>query len=303
MSAGVATAPTHTEHAASARPTVALYIDAVKPGIVLSNTIVTAAAYVFAAHPFSWITLLGLVIGTSAIVGSGCVLNNHADRDIDARMERTASRGQVTGAIGPLAAGIYCAILGLGGAALLLATTNVATLLLGAAGWVLYSLVYTPAKHHTVHATLIGTVPGAIPPVAGIAAAGGDPWVALTLFAMLVAWQLAHFYSISIRRRKDYGNAAVPVPAVAYGVARTIRLVQLGAVLFLASSLALWAVGPLHPVLGLALVAYAVYWLLSASRGVHRYTDVDRWANAMFAHSLLIVMLIPAVLVIGRFLG
>jgi protoheme IX farnesyltransferase len=231
------------------------------------------------------------------------VLNNQADREIDARMERTASRGQVTGAIGPRAAAIYCTVLGLGGAALLLVTTNVATLLLGAAGWVLYSLVYTPAKHHTVHATLIGTVPGAIPPVAGIAAANGDPWVALALFGLLVAWQLAHFYSISIRRRREYGNAAVPVPAVAYGVPRTIRLVQWGAVLFLVSSVLLVATGSLHPVLGLLLVAYGVVWLIAAAQGLHRYTDTDRWANAMFVHSLLIILLIPAVLVLGRLVG
>jgi len=276
---------------------VRLYATAIKPGIVLSNTLVAAGSYVFAASTFSLPAFLGLILGTSCVVASGCVLNNHFDREIDAHMTRTAGRGQATGAMTVRGSMLYCALLGLTGIALLVTLTNLLTALLGLFGWVMYALVYTRAKHRTVHATLIGTVPGALPPVAGIAATGtGRAMDALLLFLLLVAWQVVHFYAISIRRGADYRAATVPVPAIVYGITRTKWLMTLGCVLFLTSVVALRVFGSAGVIFTLILGACGIYWLVLAVMGLPKRSGAVLWARRMFAHSLLVITALSAVL-------
>ncbi|MCQ9368075.1 heme o synthase [Brevibacterium sp. 50QC2O2] len=280
-----------------------LYIDAVKPGIVMSNTLVTAAAYTFATRHFDPVVFLALILGTACIIGSACVVNNHFDREIDARMARTAGRGQVTGFISPFAATAYSYVLGIAGVTILGTMTNSLTCVLGVIGWVTYALVYTWSKHHTVHSTLIGTVPGAIPPVAGLTAGGlGLGWEALALFLLLVAWQLVHFFAISIRRRDDYAAAGVPVAAVAYGVTPTKRLILATAILNLAANVLMVFGAHISVWCSAVLLVFAVYWLVVCALGQRAKTDAIAWASRVFKISLLDIMLICAVLVIEPWL-
>lgn len=284
--------------------TARLYATAIKPGIVISNTLLAAAAYVFAASTFSLPSFLGLIFGTACVVASGCVLNNHFDREIDARMTRTAGRGQATGAMTVRGSIVYCALLGLSGLVLLVSLTNPFTALLGVFGWVMYALVYTQAKHRTVHATLIGTVPGALPPVAGIAATGaGRITDAVLLFLLLVAWQVVHFYAISIRRGADYRAAGVPVPALVYGVSRTKWLMTFGSLVFLAAVVALRVFGSAGVVLTLTLGVGGMYWLLLAVTGLRKDADSVQWARRMFIHSLAVIAALCAVLFLDPLLA
>lgn len=275
--------------------TIRLYTTAIKPGIVVSNTLIAVAAYVFVASRVDIIVFLGLALGTAGIVASGCVLNNHFDRSIDARMQRTAGRGQTTGAMSVRGSLIYCIVLGLTGAAVLWASTNAVTVVVGVLGWVLYSFVYTWAKRHTVHATLIGTVPGALPVVAGVTAAGARPGTtgdAVALFLILVTWQIAHFYAISIRRRTDYAAAGVPAPAVAYGPVLSARIMLVAVIVFFAAVLLLGIIGSASIITTVVLGTAALYWLVIAVRGQQRTVHFGRWATSMFTLSLILISLV-----------
>lgn len=286
--------------ASSSGSRLGLYIDAIKPGITVSNTATAAAAYVFAAQPFSLPTFLGLLLGTALVIASACVVNNHVDRDIDAKMVRTAHRGQATGQIGATASFVYAAALGVLGLVVLLLLTTPAAAITGVVAWLLYAVVYTLAKHRTPHAALIGNVPGALPPVAGVLAAPTPrPADAIALFALLVAWQVVHFYAISIRRRDDYAAADVPVAALAYGVTHTKRLVLAGAVVFLLAALGLGAFGSAGPVATAVLAICALVMLFTAARGQRKDVDATAWASDVFGQTLVVILVLCAVLVLG----
>jgi len=158
----------------------------------------------------SW-TLLGV---TLASCGTGA-LNQFWERDLDAKMKRTASRPLPQGLIDPQRAlffGLACA---LSGVALLAWKTN-----LLAAGWtaltvVLYVLVYTPLKTVTPHSTWVGAITGATPPLIGwAAAAGGLHAHAWALFAIQFLWQIPHFLAIFWNYREDYARAGFRVMPV-----------------------------------------------------------------------------------------
>lgn len=189
-----------------------LYYELVKPRMVYANVLVAAAAFVYGSHgdsswPLAAITLVGL----GSVIASGCALNNYADRDIDAKMERTKDRALVTGSI-PNSHALVAGTLLLAVGITLLAQVPPAALVAALAGWVSYVLVYTPLKHRSPSALFVGAVAGATPPVAGYAAVTGTlDATALALFAFLFIWQLPHFVAISIYRGEEYAAAGVPM--------------------------------------------------------------------------------------------
>ena len=158
---------------------------------------------------------LATMFGTFLVVGGANAINQLIERHLDARMERTRERPLPSGRIGPSAAfvfGLVCVILG----SVLLGTV-VNHLALGLALMALFSyvLVYTPMKTRTPYCTLVGAIPGALPPVIGWVAASNDfssgPAI---LFALLYLWQLPHFFAIARLYRDDYQRAGMPMIAV-----------------------------------------------------------------------------------------
>jgi protoheme IX farnesyltransferase len=152
--------------------------------------------------------LLHTLAGTFFVASGAAALNQWMERRFDARMRRTARRPVAAGRIEPVRALAFGTLASLaGGADLLLAVGPLPSLL--ALGTLLsYLLLYTPLKRVTPLCTLIGAVPGAIPPVIGWAAARGrlDPeaWV---LFATVFLWQFPHFMAIAWMYRDDYDRA------------------------------------------------------------------------------------------------
>lgn len=183
-----------------------------KPGITWSNTLVAAAAYVFGSPPSIywpgfWLTAAGLWM----VVASACVANNRYDRGIDARMTRTQERAVPAGRVSPRAALLWSAILLAAGVAVL-SFTNILALSAALAGWVVYVFAYTPLKHHSATALYVGAVAGAMPPVAGYAAAADQFGLAASvLFVVLFLWQLPHFWAIAVFRFDEYTAAGVPL--------------------------------------------------------------------------------------------
>ena len=169
---------------------------------------------------------LGLtLLGTGLLAAGAAILNQYLERDHDARMERTARRPLPSGAIGAEAAlllGGACSVVGL---LALAAWVNLLVAVLGAVTLVTYLFIYTPLKRKSEWNTIIGAIPGALPPLMGWAAARGevDP-LGWTMFGILFFWQVPHFMAIAWMYRDDYDKAGfVMMPSVADGEARTGR--------------------------------------------------------------------------------
>lgn len=152
-----------------------------------------------------------MIFGLAGVIGSACVFNNYADRNIDARMERTKKRPLVAGTIKPRNALLFASVLVVVGVVLLWMTDMLA-LYAALAGFLVYVFVYTPLKPRTGYAVFVGAVAGATPPLVGYAAAAHTlDWYAAALFAFLFLWQLPHFLAIARFRFEEYFAAGVPL--------------------------------------------------------------------------------------------
>ena len=150
-------------------------------------------------------SLFYLLLGTFLSSSGSIVLNQVIEREHDAKMKRTKNRPIPTGKISFITATIYGLILIVSGITLLFIKTNEITGLLSLLTVISYLLIYTPMKRFSTLNTLIGSIPGAIPPMGGWAAATENlsegSWV---LFGILFCWQMPHFMAIAILYAQDY---------------------------------------------------------------------------------------------------
>ena len=221
--------------APAAIPLLSDYKELLKPGITAFVVVMAASGYLLAVPgPVDWIALLGLMLGTGLTGGGAGALNHVIERRHDARMARTANRPLPAGRMGVIHAAVYAVLCVLAGAVALALTTNALTTGLALATVVLYVAVYTPLKRTTVHNTLVGAIPGALPALGGAAAAtgqvGGVGWA---IFAILYLWQLPHFYALAWMFRKDYRDGGFMMLPTGTGGERKLAGIALGATLLL----------------------------------------------------------------------
>ena len=244
--------------------------------------------------------LIHLLIGTLLAAGGTLALNQYWERDVDARMARTRTRPLPAGRLQPLEALLLGGALTLLGTAYLAALVGALVALVTAATAILYLFAYTPLKQRSALCTLVGAVPGALPPVAGWAAARGDvalgAWV---LFGVLFLWQLPHTLSIARLYRDDYARAGVRVlPVIDPDGASTERQIVLACVALLAVSLLPSVIGWTGPIylagalaLGLAFAAVGVAQAVVPS---------SRSARRLLLASLLYLPLLLGLLALDR---
>lgn len=206
-------APTAVVAASPAR--AADFLELTKPRITFLVVITSAVGYlVGAGKNVDAATLLPLLFGTLFLAGGASALNQYAERELDARMHRTRTRPLPSGRVLPaeaLAFGLSISGAGL----LLLAACGWLALSLGGAALASYTLAYTPLKRVTSLCTVVGAVPGAIPPLIGWAAAtGGIDAGGWALFGILFLWQLPHFLAIGWMYREDYARGGFPMLTV-----------------------------------------------------------------------------------------
>ena len=211
------------------------YKELVKPGITTFVVVMAASGYLLAVPgPIDWIALLGLMLGTGLTGGGAGALNHVIERRHDARMARTAQRPMASGRLAVAQAVVYALGCVAAGAAALATTTNALTTGLALTTVLLYVAVYTPLKRTTVHNTLVGAVPGALPALGGAAAATGQLGaVGWALFAILYLWQLPHFYALAWMYREDYRDGGFRMLPSAAGGESQIAALALGATLLL----------------------------------------------------------------------
>jgi protoheme IX farnesyltransferase len=266
------------------------YYHLTKPGIIRGNAIPAIAGFFLASRGnVSYLLLLETLIGISLVIAGACVYNNYLDREIDKKMARTKNRAIALGLVSKRSALTYATVLGILGLAVLAVYTNWLTVAIGVLGLFFYVIVYGVAKRRSVHGTLVGSISGALPPVAGyVAVANRIDAVAVTLFFILVFWQMPHFYAIATYRRKDYKAAGIPVLPVVKGLRTAKRDILLYTLAFGVAAVTLSFTA--HTGLPYFLVALglSLFWLLSGLRGFTAKDD-DRWARKMFGISLLVL--------------
>lgn len=182
-----------------------------------SLTVTTAGVGYFlgATSPIDLLMMLHVLIGSGLVAGGAAAFNQVAERDIDETMARTKLRPMPMGRISPNEGRIFAVITAIAGLGILLVGTNVVAAIVAATTLVSYVAIYTPLKRRTSWATIIGAVPGALPPVIGWTAARGaltiEAWV---LFSIVFLWQLPHFYALSWLYRSDFEKSGLPLIAV-----------------------------------------------------------------------------------------
>jgi len=204
-----------TAELAAAPSRAADFAELTKPRITSLVLVTAAVGYaVGTAGGFSVVRFLVFMAGTALLCAGASALNQFSERDTDARMVRTSRRPLPAGRMRPEEALVFG--LALSGAGLaLLVFINPLTLLLGAISLASYVLAYTPLKRVTSLSTVVGAVPGALPPLMGWAAARGSLGPAgWGLFAILFLWQLPHFLAIGWLYRDDYARGGFPMLAV-----------------------------------------------------------------------------------------
>lgn len=166
------------------------YLQLAKPGIIFGNLITLTGGFLLATHReigFEYLPLFVYVmIGVALMIAAGCVFNNIYDKDIDSSMTRTQNRPLVTGDISVIQATIYGTILLILSCLVLYYLVNLLTLWIIIIGFIVYVGIYTVSKRLTIHATVLGGISGAIPPVAGYTAVVNIlDYNALALFLIL----------------------------------------------------------------------------------------------------------------------
>jgi protoheme IX farnesyltransferase len=250
-----------------------------------------------AGTPSPWTVLLTLVGGYLSAGGAGAV-NHYWDRDIDAKMKRTATRPIPAGRISPRAALIFGLTLGAGSFALLASTVNVLAASLALAGFVGYVGVYTIwLKRRTPQNIVIGGAAGAVPPlVAWAATTGSLSWTAVYLFAIVFYWTPPHFWALSLLMKDEYAKVGVPMMPVVRGEAETRKQILLYSLLLYAVTQLPFCAGGFGTIY---LVASMILGALFIAAAVRLYREADRKAALrLYLFSLAYLALLFAAMVL-----
>ena len=268
-----------------------------KPGIVYGNAmhILATALFAAAASGFKPIPIAGTLVGVSLIIASACVVNCIMDRFADAKMDRTKKRPLPRGEVSVRAAIVYSLILAAIGVVVILYTANWVVLAAALACHLTYTALYGFVKRRSWVSTMVGTIPGTLPAVAGYAAIDPTMPLAAWLLALLIlVWQLPHFYALALYRRDDYAKSGFPMISVVKSRRTVTNHIIVTALLYgvIATSLLLYA--PIHEVPGIILFGSAAAWVAYVLTAKQRGSDA--WARKVFGTSLYMPI---AILVAG----
>jgi protoheme IX farnesyltransferase len=276
----------------------AVFADLVKArltSLVLLTTFV--GFYLGETGPVNFLLMFHVLFGTALVAGGAAALNELLEREHDAKMRRTASRPLPSGRLQPATVAIFggaCSVIGLIYLAMLV---NPLTSVIGAVTSISYLFIYTPLKRVTWLNTLVGAIPGALPPLMGWTAArnelSGEGWA---LFAILAFWQIPHFMAIAWLYREEYAKAGfVMLPGVDADGSRTAQQSVSNTLALLLASLCPFAFGlngKIYLVVALILGA-GYFWC--AVRFARQLTM--RRARQLFLASIIYLPLLIAALV------
>ena len=264
------------------------YLELAKARLVVMVLVVTVVGFYMGTTGVpDWWRLVHLLVGVALAAGGSLALNAYVERDVDALMQRTQSRPLPEGRIQPLAALRFGLVTTLGGLVYLALVVHPLSALVTFAITASYLFAYTPLKLKTSLCSLVGAIPGALPPVAGWVAAresfGGEVWV---LFAIMFLWQIPHSLAIAWLYRDDYARAGLRLlPVVEPDGYSTGRQV-------VTNCLALLAVGLLPTLIGMTGPLYFIVALVLGVGFLGFGIDLARSYTTAAARRLLLASLL-----------
>ncbi len=253
----------------------------------------------FMAQPSFGLHALYAVSGIFLLGSASAALNQIQERHIDARMPRTANRPIPTGQISLIGAILFSVIIAITGTGLLLLTGYLLAAILGLFTLAWYNLVYTPLKRITAFAVLPGALIGALPPLIGWTAAGGDPldMEILAVAFLLFVGQMPHFWMLMLKLGNQYHQAGLPVITSLFDQ-RQIRNISF--VWFAASGVCVLAlpVTPImkHQTMSLVLVVAAIGFMIRMFLLSYRGNLVEHWKKAFITVNLFFLLIILVLL-------
>ena len=287
----------------AARPSrLADFYELTKPRMNFLVLVTTAVGFYMATRRgyANWPLLAHCLLGTAMAAAGASVLNQYLERGHDALMRRTQNRPLPAGRVSPLEAMLLGVLLSAGGTLYLAATVNPLTAALAAVTIASYVFLYTPMKRWTTLCTVVGAVPGAIPPVMGWAAVtdalSPEAWA---LFAILFFWQMPHFLAIAILYRDDYARAGFRMlPVVDEDLVVTGRQTVLYGLALIPVTLMPVALRMGGPVYLLAAVALGLAFLGFGINCAVRKRRVD--ARRLFVASIVYLPALLAVMMLDK---
>ena len=286
-----------TRPSSRARAVVSDYVEMTKPKVQSLLIFTTVTTMYVAGDPSIGLVALTCLGGYLSAGGAGAV-NHWYDRDIDARMARTADRPVASGRVSPRAALIYGLALAALAFVVLSIGVNPLAAVLSLSGFVGYTLVYTVwLKRSTPQNIVIGGAAGAVPPLVGWAAATGSlSWTALYLFAIVFYWTPPHFWALSLLMKDEYAKVGVPMLPVVRGEQETRRQILLYSLLLYAiTQLPFCAGGFGVPYLAASVALGGVFIAFA----VQLYRRADRpSALRLYLYSLLYLALLFGAMVV-----
>jgi protoheme IX farnesyltransferase len=229
--------------------------------------------------PLDWVLLTATLLGTALCAGGAAALNQWWERDVDSLMKRTRDRPLPASRMVPQDALLFGLFFSFSGIAILALFTNHRAALLAFATIAIYILVYTPMKRISSLNTLVGAIPGALPPLIGWVAARGNYNIeGCLLFATLWFWQMPHFLAIAWMYKDDYADGGfVMLTANDHEGLLTSRQALLYTLFLVPVTLLPSMLGFNSPVyfigalaLGLAFTAFALRFIMQRSRNTAR---------------------------------
>jgi protoheme IX farnesyltransferase len=274
-----------------------------KPRVV-ALIVFTAAIGMFLATPgmVPVSTLLATIAGIWLVAGAAAAINCLVEQHIDARMRRTSWRPLPRGELGTQQTLVFAGVLGGAGLWLLHRFVNDLTMLLTAATFVGYAVVYTVIlKPATPQNIVIGGASGAMPPVLGWAAVTGEVTTeAMLLFLIIFAWTPPHFWALALYRTEDYARAGVPMLPVTHGKPYTRLQVLLYTLILFAVSLLPYVIRMSGTLYLAAATLLGAIFVVYALRIYRRYSDA--LARQTFRYSIVYLAALFAALLVDHYL-
>jgi heme o synthase len=277
------------------------YVTLAKPRLNLLVVATTLAGYYMAApRGLGWALLLNTLIGTALVASGASAFNQLLEIEADGMMRRTRARPLPSGRIAPKQARAFAFVLSLIGLAQLAIAVNLLAAAVALVTLLTYTVFYTPLKKRTSLATVVGGVPGALPPMIGWAAVRNnlsiEAWI---LFGIVFLWQMPHFLAIAWMYREDYKRAGFPLlPIVEPDGESTGRQAVIYAAALLPLSLAPTAAAMTGNLYLAGAAVMGLCFLALAGRFAWQRTATD--ARRLFFGSIVYLPLLWSLMVFNR---
>jgi len=293
--------PVPAEPAAATGGQAGGYVTLAKPRLNLLVVATTLAGYYMAApQGLGWALLLNTLVGTALVASGASAFNQLLEIESDGLMRRTRARPLPSGRIAPGRARAFAVVLSVLGLAQLAIAVNLLAAAVAFVTLLTYTVFYTPLKKRTSLATVVGGIPGALPPMIGWAAVRDnlsiEAWI---LFGVVFLWQMPHFLAIAWMYREDYKRAGFPLlPVVEPDGGSTGRQAVIYAAALLPVSLAPTAAGMTGNAYLAGAAVMGIGFLALAARFAWFRTAVD--ARRLFFGSILYLPLLWTLMVVNR---